>query len=82
MARMWKEGSTAFWLANLDGEAKTAGLPLPHGRWNRVIDSCDVAWDGPGSLLPGRLDEPWPDVAVGAFGFALFVMEEIGQVLW
>ncbi len=76
MARMWNEGSAVFWLANLDREAKTASLPLPSGRWKKVIDSGDDEWNGPGSLLPGRLEDPWPDVAVGAFGFALFVMEE------
>ena len=57
MARMWKEGSRPSGLPTSTAAAKHLGLPLPRGRWNKVIDSGDAAWDGPGSLLPGRLDE-------------------------
>jgi maltooligosyltrehalose trehalohydrolase len=29
--------------------------PLPEGYWEKMIDSSDVIWKGPGSLLPERI---------------------------
>jgi hypothetical protein len=28
---------------------------MPAGLWNKVIDSSDSTWNGPGSLLPERI---------------------------
>ena len=54
-ARRWKEGSSVFWLCNLDGEAKPLSIPLPEGDWKKVLDSSDAMWGGPGGVLPDRL---------------------------
>ncbi len=31
------------------------GDSLPPGRWKKTLDSSDAAWNGPGTLLPGKL---------------------------
>jgi maltooligosyltrehalose trehalohydrolase len=76
MARMWKDGSAVFWLANLEGKAKTVApvaLPLPAGRWKKLIDSGDAAWGGTGGPLPETLSGGGGSLRIGPFGFALFV---------
>lgn len=30
-------------------------VSIPEGEWEKVLDSADGMWDGPGSALPGRL---------------------------
>lgn len=37
-------------------EAATVQLALPAGVWDKLLDSADPAWDGPGSRLPPRLE--------------------------
>ena len=31
----------------------TLSLPVPHGEWNRLVDSADPRWEGSGSAVPG-----------------------------
>ncbi len=31
----------------------TLSLPVPHGEWNRLVDSADPRWEGSGSSVPG-----------------------------
>ena len=33
-------------------------LPVPVGRWSRLVDSSDAVWRGPGSELPEELHSP------------------------
>ena len=49
----------------------TVPLPLPSGRWKKILDSADQRWLGPGSVLPeeiesnGRIELPvMPHVVV------------------
>ena len=36
------------------GEAPvTLSLPVPHGEWDRLVDSADPRWEGSGSAVPG-----------------------------
>jgi hypothetical protein len=30
-------------------------VPLPEGRWTKRLDSADVRWLGPGSLIQGEI---------------------------
>ena len=36
--------------------ARTAELPVPAGRWGRVLDSADERWLGPGSEVPAVVE--------------------------
>jgi len=63
----------AFLIFSFSRQQMTAPLPLPAGRWKKIMDSADQRWLGPGSLLPeeiesnGRIELP-----VRPHGFAVF----------
>jgi maltooligosyltrehalose trehalohydrolase len=52
----------------------TVSLPLPSGRWKKILDSADQHWLGPGSLLPeeiesnGRIELPVTQKSVVVLG--------------
>jgi maltooligosyltrehalose trehalohydrolase len=62
------EKECALFVLRRDGPARTAAvfhfgnvpaslpLPLPGGRWEKVLDSADVRWGGPGGAAPERTD--------------------------
>jgi maltooligosyltrehalose trehalohydrolase len=62
------EKECALFILRRDGSARTAAvfhfgnvpaslpLPLPGGRWEKVLDSADVRWGGPGGAAPERPD--------------------------
>ena len=62
------EKERALFILRRDGSARTAAvfhfgdvpaylpLPLPGERWEKVLDSADVRWGGPGGAAPERPD--------------------------
>lgn len=41
---------------NVDTEAVSAAVPLPAGRWEKIVDSAEPRWGGPGSALADGID--------------------------
>jgi hypothetical protein len=37
---------------NFGDEPATHSLPIPEGFWNKIIDSAETKWAGPGSDVP------------------------------
>ncbi len=53
--RRWRDGSQVLCIFNFSRSDRRLTGVLPAGRWRRVLDSSDVIWGGPGSLLPERV---------------------------
>ena len=47
--------SHAYALFNFEQNDVNIAVSMPAGPWNKVIDSSDSTWNGPGSLLPERI---------------------------
>jgi maltooligosyltrehalose trehalohydrolase len=47
--------------------------PLPNGPWERVLDSSEQMWEGPGTVLPGRV-ENCGTVSMRGHSIAIFSM--------
>ena len=45
---------------------------LPAGRWNKLFDSADESWAGPGALLPQKIGDDVSEVAMRPLSFAVF----------
>jgi maltooligosyltrehalose trehalohydrolase len=74
--RRW-DGSNAshvYGLFNFEKSNVNITVPLPAGLWTKVIDSSDSAWAGPGSLLPGRMQNK-DRVTMRGQSVALYVRE-------
>ena len=52
----WSGPSEAALVLNLSEAPVSAGVPLPLGRWRKLLDSAEEGWLGDGSLVPERID--------------------------
>jgi maltooligosyltrehalose trehalohydrolase len=50
--RRWHGGSDVCSIFNFNKQDVKFMPPLPEGKWQKILDSSDEEWDGPGSLLP------------------------------
>ncbi|MBN1188422.1 MAG: malto-oligosyltrehalose trehalohydrolase [Dehalococcoidales bacterium] len=76
--RRWYEDSEIVLLCNFADKASTSVFALPHGKWEKILDSDDEKWLGRGGLLPQEL------FSTGDLGIALepcscLLLSRIGQ---
>ncbi len=76
LVRRWMGSDEVFLIFSLSDRQMTLPLPLPAGRWRKILDSADPDWLGPGRLLPeeiesdGRVELPLAPHVVVALGRA------------
>jgi maltooligosyltrehalose trehalohydrolase len=72
--RRWIGSDEVFLIFGFSEQQMTVPLPLPAGRWKKILDSADQRWLGPGSLVPeeieskGRIELPVTPHALLLFG--------------
>jgi maltooligosyltrehalose trehalohydrolase len=74
--RRWDgfNASQVYALFNFERNDVNIAVSMPAGAWNKLIDSSDGAWNGPGSLLPERVRNN-DQVTMHGQSIALFVRE-------
>lgn len=70
--RRWTDNYHVFCGLNFNKEDKTFKVDLPQRVWNKVLDSSDKKWKGPGSLLPERIKGN-KDVALRGTSFMIYI---------
>jgi maltooligosyltrehalose trehalohydrolase len=56
VVRRWRDCDEAVLVLCLSETDVDFRMPAPAGRWLKLLDSADLAWLGPGTLLPDRID--------------------------
>lgn len=56
--RRWQDNDEVVLMLCFAEAGVQAELPVPAGRWSKLLDSSDAAWLGPGSEVPEELDSP------------------------
>ncbi len=51
----WKEESHIFMMLNFEKYDRKIKFHLPEGIWEKILDSSDSIWNGPGTILPERI---------------------------
>lgn len=75
--RRWSGDDEAFTVFQFGETEVSVALPVPEGRWRRVLDSSDERWQGSGSSLPDHLaSEGEATLHLRPKGFALFRRKE------
>jgi maltooligosyltrehalose trehalohydrolase len=74
--RRWDgfNASQVYTLFNFERNDVNIAVSMPAGAWNKLIDSSDGVWNGPGSLLPERIRNN-DQVTMHGQSIALFVRE-------
>lgn len=71
--RRWSRDDETCTVFQFGETEVSVALPVPEGRWRRVLDSSDERWQGSGSSLPEHLaSEGGATLHLGPKGFALF----------
>ena len=72
----WFEENELVYIMNFNDKAITINFPLRNKRWRKILDSAENKWQGPGSLLPDKLEKNEP-IIITASSFALYEMEAL-----
>ncbi len=75
--RRWAGDNHVMALFNFTRSDMETGPILRAGGWNKVMDSSDTIWQGPGALLPGQIKQD-EGVKMRAESFALYQMRDPG----
>lgn len=68
--RRWSDTEEICIVFHADETPVSARIPLPVGRWKKLVDSTDVEWGGSGSALGGAIDSDGEVVmALSAYAF-------------
>lgn len=78
LLRRWHEGSEVLAVFHFGAAPAEVTLPVPHGRWEKLLESGDVAWDGPGAVAPGEI-RSWGSARVRVPGAAASVWMRAGE---
>ncbi|MGI5837878.1 MAG: malto-oligosyltrehalose trehalohydrolase [Chloroflexota bacterium] len=55
LARRWSEGSEVAIIFNFNDGSLSADIPIPSGKWRKLLDSSESRWGGAGSPTPELL---------------------------
>jgi hypothetical protein len=55
-ARRWTNYQEVCVVFHFGAAATTVSAPLSPGSWTKRLDSSDPRWQGPGTVLPDRLE--------------------------
>lgn len=76
LLRRWTETDEACLLLFFGADVSTLVVPLPAGRWEKVLDTADGRWQGDGSAVPAALDSPGRvDLTLGPRSAVVFIRE-------
>jgi len=67
----WKKQDRVFCIFNFNTTDVKLRLAFPEGTWEKIVDSSDVNWTGPGSFLPSEIDRG-SDMNFRGHSFAVF----------
>jgi hypothetical protein len=54
--RRWSTDNEVFCIFRFGNDIEVVQVPIPSGRWKKLIDSWELHWQGPGSTLPSIAD--------------------------
>jgi maltooligosyltrehalose trehalohydrolase len=56
--RRWSGSDQAFAVYNFSDAPATLRLPVPSGKWHKLLDSADARWGGSGGSIPNAINSP------------------------
>ena len=70
--RRWKDSNHILAIFNFNRADITLNHSLLEAQWKKILDSSDKIWNGPGALLPGRINNG-EDSRMRGESFALYI---------
>lgn len=73
--RRWNGSQEVFFIFNFNCSEVKIVPSIIEGRWNKMLDSSEKIWNGPGSLLPKELN-PGKEITLRGQSFVLYNKEK------
>lgn len=73
--RRWKNNSHVFCIFNFNREDTKFSTSLPEENWRKLLDSSDISWKGPGSLLPESISGGKEVLSLRRHSFVIYSRE-------
>jgi maltooligosyltrehalose trehalohydrolase len=73
--RRWKNNSQVFCIFNFNREDTKFSTSLPEENWRKLLDSSDLSWEGPGSLLPESISGGKEVLSLRRHSFVIYSRE-------
>ncbi len=71
----WKDESRVFCLFNFSPLDVVLKDTVAQGAWEKIVDSSDLMWNGPGASLPERITSG-EEIRIREHSFAIYLKEE------
>jgi len=76
LVRRWETDNEVACLFHFRDALDKIMVPLPPGRWRKILDSCEKRWNGNGMALPENLEATGsPGLEVPPFAAAVYVRQ-------
>ena len=73
LLRRWCGAQVRFAVFNFEKECFSARVPIPAAKWEKILDSTDARWGGPGGGIAASFDSPGEmQLNLPASSFAIF----------
>lgn len=72
--RRWCNNDHIFCVMNFSEQSSSYLPELPQMNWNKILDTADTRWNGPGTSLPGHI-KPGEELTIRPMSFALYRAE-------
>lgn len=74
LVRRWTDENEVVIIFHFGDTPSSVTLPVPEGRWQKVLDSAEERWHGSGTALPEQLDSKGEaTIALSPRAFVLFM---------
>lgn len=74
--KRWSGDSEVFIILSFSDHHTAIDLPVPAGKWRKILDSAEAQWQGEGSRAPGTLDSPGlTQIALNPLSCLMFARE-------
>jgi len=70
----WYQNSHIFCMMNFHKDNQSFQMIFSGDQWQKIIDSSDMVWDGPGSSLPQKIDKT-QQLTIQPLSFSLYKKE-------
>lgn len=82
MVRRWAGAHEVLILFHCSGDAAVATIGIPEGRWEKLIDTAEPQWHGPGSAVPDAVDGgKFLECPFSPWSFCVFMHSDEGEIL-
>jgi hypothetical protein len=72
-----KNKDNYFIIFNFDQEAVTAQVRFLKGTWEKIFDSADEKWNGPGSSTPDKVLGKNQNITIKKFSLSIYKQKAI-----